>query len=149
MSVVGSIEKQPETVLRVCDELKREQSREIPAWMVDSAICALLKFSDAPVVNVEALRALADLLDHCICQDIGGVIDNSHSGFSLQGDTDASDTTRRPSVATRFAATSANDTWVGRSATASQGTRTAVAGAASEGPSARPRGSCKAKGGGR
>ena len=87
---MGSIKKQPETVLRVCNELNREQFREIPALMVDSAICALMKFTEVPVVDVEALGALADLLDHCVCQDNGGLIDNSHSGFSLRGDTDAS-----------------------------------------------------------
>jgi hypothetical protein len=146
--VIGSVSKQSGTVLRVCNELNRGQSREIPVWMADSAICALLKFSKVPMVDVEALGALAGLLDRIVCRDDGGVIETPHPGFLFRGDTDASETTRRPSVATRFTATTANDTEMGGSAAPGQGARAVVAGAASKGSSRRLRGRRKSKGGG-
>ena len=149
MQVLRSIAKQPETVLRVCDGLKREQSLEIPVWMADSAICALMEFSDVPSVNAKALRALAGLLDRRIGQHEEGVIKSQHLSFSSQGDKDATKTTRRRSVATRSTATTANDTEVGRTATADKGTRAAVAGAAAKGPPGRLRRTRKPKGGGR
>jgi hypothetical protein len=143
-----SIAKQPETVLRVCGGLKPERSLEIPVWMADSAICALMEFSEVPSVNAKALRALASLLDRRIGQPEEGVIKSQHLSFSSQGDTDATKTTRRRSVATRPTTTTANDTEVGRTATAGQGTRAAVAGAAAKGPPVRLRRAHKPKGGG-
>ena len=146
--VVRSIARQPETVLRVRDGLKPERSLEIPMWMVDSAICTLMKFSEAPVVDAQALSALASLLDRRICSHEVGMLKSQHLSFSSQGDTDATKTTRRRSVAARSTATTANATEVGRTSTAGQGTRAAVAGAAAKGLSSRRRRAHKPKGGG-
>jgi hypothetical protein len=115
--------------------------------MVDSAICALMKFSEAPVVVGEALSALSELLDCDTRKHQGGVINNPHPSFSAEGDTDATKTTRRPSVATRFAATPTNDTAVDGTAVAGQGTRTAIASAAAQGPLRRRRRRRKPEGG--
>jgi len=108
-----------------------------------------MEFSEAPSVNAKALRALADLLDRRIGQSEEDVIKSQHLSFSSQGDTDATKTTRRRSVATRPTGATANDTEVGRTATAGQGTRAAVAGAAAKGPPGRLRRTRKPKGGGR
>lgn len=149
VQVVRSISKQPETVLRVCDGLKQYRALEIPLWMLDSAICTLMKFSETPAVDAQALSALASLLDRRTCRHEEDVLESQHLSFSIQGDTDATKTTRRRSVATRPTATTANDTEVGRTATAGQGTRAAVADAAAKGPPGRLRRTRKPKGGGR
>ena len=149
VQVVRSIAKRPETVLRVCDGLKRDRSLEIPLWMVDSAICALMKFSETPAVDAQALSALASLLDRRICRHEGDMLESQHLSFSIQGDTDATKTIRQPSVATRSIATTTNDTHVDRTATSGQGSRAGIAGAAAKGPPNRWRRTRKPKGGGR
>ena len=149
VQVVRSIAKQPGTVLQVCDGLKPERSLEIPVWMADSAICALMKFSKVPAVDAQALSALADLLDRRLYRHEEGVLESRHLSFSTQGDTDATKTTRKRSVATRSTATTTNDTRMGRTATAGQGRRAGVAGAAAKGAPHRLRRTGKPKGGGR
>jgi len=149
LQVLRSVSKQPETVLRVCEELKPTQPQEIPLWMVDSGICASMRFSEAPVVEGESLRALKSLLGRCVLKDKGGVIKHQHFDFSPRGDADANKTPQRLSESTRFSSTATDGTSVGRVASAGQGSGSAVAGAVVEGASPHGRGTRKPKGGGR
>lgn len=148
VQVLRSVSKQPGTVLRVCEDLKLTRPLEIPSWMVDSGICASMRFSEVPVVEGESLGALKSLLERYVLKDKVGVIKHQHFSSSPRGDADANKTIRRLSDATRFTSTATDDTSVGRVASAGQGAGTAVAGAAAQGASPQGWGTRKPKGGG-
>lgn len=110
--LVRTVRKQPESVLYVeCDRELGAKLREIPGWMIDPAVCAVMRLAVEPIVSLEAIRALRDLVQ---CVGAALVIERGRSrrvmetvvesgpplgcGPAFRGDTDVTPTLARPSA---------------------------------------------------
>ena len=67
---------------------------EIPAWMLDRALCSTMTLRPHPFVDVEALIELRDILDRILHSRRPDVIEDGHRLDSPKGGADAQATTQ-------------------------------------------------------
>jgi hypothetical protein len=88
--VVQSVARRHEPALRVMwEEDSRQRLCDLPAWMVDSAVCASMRAAESPVVSFESLRSLKDLLRRVAAKDAERVVEDHPFDSRSKGDVDA------------------------------------------------------------
>jgi hypothetical protein len=64
VKVVRTVEKRTGFVVRVSAERDgRIQQIELPRWMTDSVLCASMTLAERPVVSIDALQSVRELLE--------------------------------------------------------------------------------------
>ncbi|MEO2014838.1 MAG: hypothetical protein ABGZ53_10745, partial [Fuerstiella sp.] len=76
-----SITKQGLSFLYVfCDQDRSPGLREIPAWMVDRAMCSSMIVAELSVVTCDSLRLLRDLVNYAVPGEVQHTLQNQHPG---------------------------------------------------------------------
>jgi hypothetical protein len=141
VDVKCGLTKRPEPVFRVTRlEEGALRLREIPVWMTDPAVCAVMKPSKRPVVDCMALRALRGLLEIVVKGREEHVVGNQHLGSRMKGDADAKAPSSPPSRSVGDASRPVTCTSLAEVARGDQTTDPPAAGASTEGVLCQPSG---------
>lgn len=87
-------ETEPCTVVRLPDGLQIA----VPSWMLDPGQCEGIRDAESPVIAIEALRGLAELVGHHLLLLRGNVDSSSCTSNDLRGDDEQGSTSPLPNT---------------------------------------------------